>query len=510
MQDILPFVQVSLLGPSASFYSAITHPLGLKFLQASSSSIVFGTTSPALEPVFELRLVGSGEPLRRSRLVLSAPTLSAVADFHAAALRSEPKSRISGEDDPSDQTRIQDLDGNIMEVVYVNPPGYPSKYGGATVRRTQSTQEEASRILDWNFDVATAAPTVVGSAAGVPAPTAMSRRQAPGYDAEPRVLRRSVTDSTVVGSQTQTAKGMGAGAMFGTVLGAVAGAAVGGTLAYSLIQKGRGRASQQEYDIPCRYVEVERAVEKVHHPEDYAAVSKKYPPPSLMARYSQVGGQTARALEDAEDRASRYTTNSRARGRSEAGSTRRPLMIDEAEYRSSAGSKHTATPRLLPEANRRSNTPSKYDAPSPEQHRDGVRRSSPGSRYVTSKPPTEADYRSHAGSRYTAAALPRRATDDDYRSHRSSDAQTYVASRAPSKAGSRYAPSAIKAPSCVSARELPDVPQDKWDDDTASLAPEDSISNVGVREEPPPPPPPPPGKPRVYYFSTGPGVVLPR
>ncbi|RYO79720.1 hypothetical protein DL766_005812 [Monosporascus sp. MC13-8B] len=510
MQDILPFVQVSHLGPAASFYSAITHPLGLKFLQASSSSIVFGTTTPALEPVFEVRLVGSGEPLRRSRLVLSAPSLSAVADFHAAALRSEPKSRISGEGEPSDQTRIQDLDGNIMEVVYVNPPGYPSKYGGATVRRTQSTEEEASRILDWNFDVAMAAPTVVGSAAGVPAPTAVSRHQAPGYDVEPRVLRRSVTDSTVVGSQAQTSKGMSAGAMFGTVLGAVAGAAVGGSLAYSLIQKGRDRASQQEYDLPCRYVEVERAVEKVHHPEGYAAVSKKYPPPSLMARYSQVGGPTARALEDVDDRASRYTTSSRARGRSEAGSTRRPLMIDEAEYRSSAGSKHTATPRLLPEANRRSNAPSKYGAPSPEQHREGDHRSSADPRYVTSKPPTEADYRSRAGSRYTAAALPRRATDDNYRSHRSSDAQTYVASRAPSKAGSRYAPSAVKAPSCVSARELPEVPQDKWDDDTASLAPEDSISNVGVREEPPPPPPPPTGKPRMYYFSTGPGVVLPR
>ena len=98
MQDTVPFVEVTRLPPSASFYSAVCQPLGVRFVSASPSNIVFGSASGG--PVFEVRAAGTsnaagggGDQPRLSRIVLSAPTRSAVADFYAAALRAQPELR---------------------------------------------------------------------------------------------------------------------------------------------------------------------------------------------------------------------------------------------------------------------------------------------------------------------------------------------------------------------------------------------------------------------------------
>jgi hypothetical protein len=438
----LPYVEVSSLPPSASFYSAITHPLGLRYISASSGAIVYGGPSPTdsniTEPVFEVRSVGErAEPPKRARLVLSASSTSVVKDFRAAALRAAPDLLIGGAEDPShrhsdadptsgdSRVQIHDLDDNIMEVVYVPPADYPTNHSGSTVRRTQSTTDEVSRIMSWNFDVATSNPSksaAAGPAGG--ARTVVARR--PGSAAaegEPYVLRRSVTTSVVETSQPQrqssdgNSTGLSNTAIFGTVLGAVAaGAAIGGALTYMNMKGQRDRAPRQEFDAPAfqrratfpdphpdaqpRYVE--RTVEKVYYADQLPPVrDRHYPPPTYMAKYSQAGGRS-REVEELDDRSSRYTTRhsttGRSRTKSEAGSTRQPLMITDAEHRSHVGSAYTTTPKML---------------------MDSEHRSHAGSRHSSNLLP-EADHWSHASSKHT---VPRSIK------HHAPEVETYISSR---------------------------------------------------------------------------------
>ncbi|KAK7757563.1 hypothetical protein SLS62_000578 [Diatrype stigma] len=598
MQDTLPFVQVNRLPPSASFYSAVCQPLGLRFIQASPTNLVFG--DDPYSPVFEVRAANIGpSPHKRARIVFSAPSSDAVADFYAAALRAYPALQKGGHDtflhrqDPAlggggsisdsnvDRARIRDLDGNIMEVVYVNPPGYASNYGGQTVRRTQSTDQEASRILDWNFDVATSvvgsprsarAPSERGSpvATAVTSPPAYSRRQTAqepawyegggGGELSPRILRRSITTSTIEHASPQeqqkqqqtSASGMSTGAVVGSVLGAVAvGTAIGGALTYTLMRKGeRDRASpqrqsQQEYTLhpggpeqrQPRYVEVERT-EKIRYPEDNPpaymnqhhnnsnsqqaandanaaaeaaaaaaaarAAANKYPPsaaPSFMggggrSRYPPAAGggvPMTRALEDIiDDRTgrapSRFATNGgRTRGRSEVGSTRRPLMLDETEYRSAAGSK----------ANNNANNDN------------------------NPKLLTETEHRSNAGSRYSASVLPTRSRS---RARAATEAPTEVerervpvpvaASHAPppppSAAPSRFSAAPSRRMS-MSASEAPEsYARSRVSGVTTATRipgrPRRASAAQGTGPPPPPPPPPMPGShnnnnPETYMSS---------
>ncbi|KAI1262049.1 hypothetical protein F5Y18DRAFT_186254 [Xylariaceae sp. FL1019] len=526
MQE-LPFVEVRDLPPSASFYSAISQPLGLRFISADSSNIVFGDTSstPPI-PVFQVRVAASdvgAQPPKRTRLVLSAESPAVVSAFHAAARRAS--SDISARDNflriqdaagpagGESRARVTDLEGNTMEVVYVNPPGYPSRYEGSTVRRTQSTDKEVSRILDWNLDVATSV---------TPRPTtrsvAPSRRIIDGVEIPEegpfQYMRRTVTMSTIETPQSEpqsTSKGLSTGAMVGTVLGAVAaGAAVGAGITYALSRNDRKKAPRQEFDMPPmqrratypdpypnhhpRYVEVERTVEKIHFPDQYPPLSKKYPPPAYMTRYSQVGGPAAsRAPDDLNDERARshYTTGTRTRDRNE---TRRPLMITNAEHRSNVGSQYSETPRYIMEAepsiapSRHSNARSKV-----------LPEAADGRSRAPSKVYSQAPARSHASSRLSKH-------DDSGRSHvssrhsrvRDSDNDTYISARSEksastvrpvqSKAPTHYSSVTIKpegksrSPTYVSVRDaLPLSRAGDDSDDTGSVAPSDSISCIGSK-----------------------------
>ncbi|KAH8645626.1 hypothetical protein BX600DRAFT_161402 [Xylariales sp. PMI_506] len=406
---MLPYVEVSHLPSAASFYSAVTHPLGLRYIGASPASIVYGETSEtdptATHPVFELRNASDrAEQPQQSRLVLSAPSSSVVSDFYAAALRANPDLKeISGADNhflrhtdssPSgggeSRAKIEDLEGNIMEVVYIPPSDRSSRHGSVVSRRTHSTTEEVSRILDWNQDIAPShhPKSVISGAGG----GSLTRRPAPiAHDEPPPILRRAVTTTTIETSPTarENSSGLSAGAVVGTVLGAVAaGAALGGALTYMSMKNQREHAPRQEFDAPAfqrrstfpdpfpnhkpRYVEVERTVQKIHYPEEYPPVTKSrhYPPPSYVARYSQVGGPS-REVEELDDRSSRHSrrhsVSGRSRASSEASSTRRPMMIADAEYRSidersAAGSRYTTAPKMIMDSEQRSYASSRHSS----------------------------------------------------------------------------------------------------------------------------------------------------
>ncbi|KFA61331.1 hypothetical protein S40285_05875 [Stachybotrys chlorohalonatus IBT 40285] len=179
---VVPFIEVSHLAASSSFYSAVLQPLGLSYIDPSfvptavdhgphpypSSSVAYGYARTPSSPLLYLRQApGPQEPLRLSTLVLTAPSRAAVVGFHACALRANPPLQSNSQEGPwlgtdggVSRAVAHDIDGNKMEVVYPDPrsPHDAVQYTGSSVRTTQSTREEAGRILDWNFDVASARP----------------------------------------------------------------------------------------------------------------------------------------------------------------------------------------------------------------------------------------------------------------------------------------------------------------------------------------------------------------
>ncbi|KAI0597161.1 hypothetical protein F4775DRAFT_593683 [Biscogniauxia sp. FL1348] len=594
--QVLPFVQVRDLAPSASFYSAVTQPLGLRYLSASPTNIVFGyTSSGSPEPVFEVKK--SSGPPRPARLVLSAHTTSVVSAFHAAALRAHPDLKKILPSTPTGGdgcTEIPDFDGNVMEVVYVNPPDYPSDYAGSTVRRTQSTPQEVSRILDWNLDVATAAPSRAVTTARSAAPS--SRTVAVRGGEEPySQLKRSMTTSSVDSPSARererereaAARSSGGGGMtFGSVLaGVAAGALVGGALTYTVLRKDRDRAPQtQVYEAPAmprrstyhadpssRQIEVERAiVDKTQYPETTTSTSKKYPPSAYGARYAQAGLPKSKTLDDFDDRASRhYNGNgSRARTRSVSEATRRPLMIADVEHRSNAGgpttsssSRHAEAPipppapvppkseaastkllldasadarsqvsaassimpphlhKFYPEASYRAHknlTKQAIAASAMRKPREPVRAPSPPrapSVYAhevgtapADKDEYEYEYRSQAASATRRRGAPREPSRTRH-SYREPDAETYVSAAARSAAttvrdpakqsqsqskskrsgggGSRYSVATGTTTPRSEARPRRSSRSVVWDedDDRASVAPSDSISCIGDKQD---------------------------
>ncbi|AEO60182.1 hypothetical protein MYCTH_2309112 [Thermothelomyces thermophilus ATCC 42464] len=585
---MLPFLEVDHLPSSSSFYSAVIQPLGLRYHSTDDGhfpSITFGDSSRTT-PIFQIRQVVSSRdrPLRTSRIVLSAPSAAAADSCYEFALRANPDIRESHSRHPAENyvvrsgvsaqrrdtsgggTRvfITDFVGNLLEVVYQPPPEYCSHYAGSTARYTKSTSEGASRVLSWNYDVATS--SLLASAAALsPASSAsgrtLSRRSHARYpeddDDQPHPgIRRSVTTGSSVyepaTSARENSRGLSAGAVVGTLLGVAAGAALGGAFTYNMVKDDRARDSRQDYDMPPssrrytfperyegysdrkpRYVEVERAVDRVRYQGDYPTYPDyRPPPPEYIARYSQADAPRTTEVGDVYDddsrgrhRSSRSRTSS-ARPRSESASYRDPYYSEmDTEHRSYVSSRSSRHPPIV----QRSYT---YDTPDRESYVSArSRRSSSTVRAPPAEPydaPAHVSSHSRSGSRvttvtYKVSAAPRnRSREGSYVSAHhvplpDSRAPTYISardvplpdSRAPTYVSARHVPLPdSRAPTYVSARDVPlpasrpatyvsarHVPLPvsrvgKWetedDDDedigdTDSIAPSDSISCVGSR-----------------------------
>ena len=528
---MLPFIEVSHLPSSSSFYSAVLDPLGIHFLEADAKPgqlpyTVFGSAATRVA-VLELRQVttatADSRP-RRSHVVFSAPSATAVDDVRTSALRANPDSRVAitgsanrhlettssaGTDAGIDQVRatITDLDGNTMDVTYYPPPGYPSHYRGSTVRRTQSTNNEASRILDWNYDVASSSagssPSIYGGGSHAGNNLTLARRPRGSHfiDDEPvTVVRRSTTTTTTTrggvppssygqpAPDQPTSGGFSTSTVVGTLLGVAAGAAAGAALTLTAMRSDRGRAPYQEFDAPAfnrratfpepypdqkgRYVEVERTVEKIRYPEAYPVTVDHRGPPPYIARYRQAGASRSKEVDDIaleEDTRSRRSSRSRHtsnRTRSEVSGARKPLLLADVEHRSyTVSSRATKHPPIV----QRSYT---YDSPADA-----------GS-YVSA--------RSHRSSSTIRAPAPVTAAVSAHTSHTHTPSRPGVGSRVASAARvegsiSQRPRSLSRTTSYVSARQVP-LPLSgvgsshaDWDDDADSVAPSDSISCVGSR-----------------------------
>lgn len=527
---MLPFIEVSHLPSSSSFYSAITQPLGLRYISAGdspgSASLTYGF-APTSIPVFEIRQVApTSRPLKLSRVVLSASSPNVVGYFRAVVQRSKGQDgRAASFFDeqcclgyPSDKAVETDLDGNVMEVVYIPPPGYPEAYAGSTVRKTQSNQNEVSRILSWHYDVVVADPTT--SLAPLP-----PRRYADG-DTAP-VVRRSVTSTTTLvepldafsssslASPRQNANGsVSTSTVVGTLLGvAAAAAAVGAGAAYGMIKHDQPRGTEFEASLFQR---------RSTFPEPY---------PGEGSRYSRYGpGEKDFVYGPAEQRAptlvSRQSYNQAprfkqpsvapsARTRSEVPTGQSQLLLTDVEHRSQASSRHSAKTADLEDmvaADYRSHASTSRQTSA--SHGSGAI----GSKYAPSLARSHtfdvaadgigaASYvsaRSHKTASTVRPAAPlRQHTAPSVVSRPASRAlQSYVSAREPPEG-----PSASRMTSRISARDLNlraashaggtrvsarniALPRSgvgsshaAWEreDDLDSIAPSDSISNVGSR-----------------------------
>lgn len=503
---MLPYLEVGHLPSSSSFYSAVVQPLGLRYLSAEDGHfpcITFGDAR-ARRALFEIRQITAGRerPIVPSHITVSAPSAEAAEDSYTSAVRANPpEPRDSSRRRPSVswpapsstsatrtlggggrlRIRIVDFDGNTMDIVYRPPSDYPPSYGGSTVRRTQSTNKEASRILDWNYDVASSDLRSVistGSRSGTSSTRTASRRPYDGAaaDKEPyHTLRRSVTDNASLYDPTPSPRlnssgGMSATTIAGALLGA---AALGSALTYGIVKSDRSHAPRQEFDSPpsfsrrstfpdpypdqrkgSRYVEVERAVEKVRYPDsEYSTIAPgRRSPPEYVAHYSRG------SRDDAEPRGRRAESQSRSsssRRRSEAASYRQPLLLHDApEHRSQAsgGSRHQHPPIV-----KRSYT---YELPAESWAGSSVRSQST----ARPAPSPQVVSRSRSGSRMTTATI--------------KVAGGGGGPRGLSRANTSY----------VSARDI-GLPvsgvgssQAGWEsDDAGSVVPSDSISNIGSR-----------------------------
>ncbi|KAK7745967.1 hypothetical protein SLS53_002687 [Cytospora paraplurivora] len=557
---MLPFFEVSHLPSSTSFYSAASQPLGLRYISAANSggsqSITYGlATSPSV-PVFELRQVRPtvGRPLKLSRIVFSAPSPEAVRDFQALARKVREEDRKSaqfGDQRPSryapetekpllgvaagrartghdseklpDKARETDIDGNIMEVAYVPPSEYGERYGGSTIRKTQSTQGQVSRILNWNYDVASSESSL-----------ASPRR--PGRfsdDEQASAPRRSVThtSSTMYEPAGLNSSGLlGPGAL-GTLIGVAAGAAIGAGLTYGVMKGGPQEAEVPTYHRTTttttlpephqegrgRRSEHDRPAKELQYRDDYTIVADRRPPPTILTRYTHAPAPLGRGREvdDAHDGRSRHPSRSKpaalpsTRARSEASTSRKPLLLAEVEHRSYVTPKHSdledvSQDQRGPVVSRQSSR-SKRSVMEPQS----IRRSKTyhvgagGDRYIparsygttsTSRGPPPADNQAELVSRPApkptsrgpAATLP----DKPRRSNSYASAREVPLTRTASYRSSRDVPppASRTGMSYVPARHVPQssgglgahhTPQ--WEDDVDSIAPSDSISCVGAR-----------------------------
>ncbi|ROW00135.1 hypothetical protein VSDG_03428 [Cytospora chrysosperma] len=401
---MLPFLEVSHIPYSSSFYSAATQPLGLRFISAGissgSPSITYGFVASPPVPVFELRQVKAtaDRPLKLSRIVFSTACPEAVRDFQALVRRvkeedrksarlgdqasfrhsAEPEDTYAGKERTSidsgklpDKARETDIDGNIMEVAYVPPEEYPENYGGSTVRKTQSTHSEVSRILNWNYNVASSEPALTVSLAPL-APASPSlvspRRPSRLNDEQAAAPRRGAThaSSTTLYEPADPAMRLTSSGLLGTstigaLMGVAAGAAIGAGITYGVmktgtqdydgttIQRGTAYAEPPHYDSRGRYSEYERPVKEPQYREEYTSVADRRPPPTILTRYTHAVAAPGRSRENFDDGyegRSRHSSRPKASGtsnmraRSETPTSRKPLLLADTEHRSYVTPKH--------------------------------------------------------------------------------------------------------------------------------------------------------------------------
>ncbi|KAF0639498.1 hypothetical protein FPSE5266_07638 [Fusarium pseudograminearum] len=332
----VPFVEVSHLASSSSFYSATLQILGLRYLNESrdpSSSIgtvTYGLTAGVTktggkhrqaltdgrgeeikgpQPVLQIREVSRPfDPVRISTVVIAVPAPGQIVDFYEAALTANPWLAVQADSDPTysgsprlgidggeppRRATVRDLDGNTIQVVY-RQPTCPRDYYG--------------RVIEWTYDGASHSTykTTIHTTRKIHTrnrslsqPQLQPVASAPAEMAQRAAAHPEKEDEPVSVSPRQSSNNNGLSTT--TVVGAILGvAAAGAALTYGFAShaaKERERKPRQEYEgqapqLPRRSTFPEKAppVHKLHQEErrtvygDYPPNASQYPPKALPYR----------------------------------------------------------------------------------------------------------------------------------------------------------------------------------------------------------------------------------
>ncbi|QPG93854.1 hypothetical protein C2857_003153 [Epichloe festucae Fl1] len=230
----LPFFEVSHLPSSSSFFASVLQPLGLLYIESkksteSSPSIIFGASQI---PVLEVRQVDAAKR-RRSRMLLSAPSKSAVTKFLAQGIRAYPHSiqsrqKMGDSDCQIDRIRasLLDMDGNRIDAVYHDLGNFPEVPHELAAGSCRPANYQSGHVIDWdvsnwNHEFASSSTS---SLEGLPAKPSNIHLCPPMRD-----------DRGTLGTAT-----------ISTVIGTLFGLAAGAAIAYTTISK---REDQRPY---CR------------------------------------------------------------------------------------------------------------------------------------------------------------------------------------------------------------------------------------------------------------------
>jgi hypothetical protein len=456
----VPVIVVSHLPSAASFYAAITQPLGLRYLSASPDALHFGAVldaGPACVFTLQQAVGAAAPPLCHITLLAQSP--AAITSFYKKSLLANNAQTHHSftESEAEIVARTRDLDGNMVDAVY------SSRRRPAI--ETASTTREARRVLDWQHEVArsVAASEHSPSRSTASSSTATYREPRAGpatygradsfppisHESKPLrlVKRETVTREHYRRPDDDHGGGGGGGfsgmKLVGTLLGAAAGAAV----AYAMVQS----------ESPRRYAPPPRRASYAGEHSTYSPVIERIPArsyvsrdadrPQYVAQYTVAAPSQARRIEERSHVSQRT-------GRSEKHSTRE-------RSRSEVGPRYERPLTILPGPTSRS--PQSHVSPrSHTSHRsDEMRNSYHGSRK---------DSESYVSARSQA-------------SKRTGDVK-YVASAAPSRSSTttvRVVPQDDRR-SILSARNIP-LPMSRVGGYAASVAPSDSVSSVGTKRE---------------------------
>ncbi|KAI5466527.1 hypothetical protein BGZ63DRAFT_421007 [Mariannaea sp. PMI_226] len=331
----LPYLEVSHLASSTSFYSSILQPLGLCYLgtdrdhSSSVGTVTYGFPAHGrveASPILQIREASQPfEPPKSSFIVFAASSPPAVGDFHDCALAANPWLRVPPDDgfvaaDPRlrlgveggptpGRATVRDLDSNTIQVVAAPP----------------NAQKDVGQVLNWNFDINSRSkhvitrsqshplPSPTSSSAsshahsqiafhsqprsqasnrsahpgfGSTAPLAMPQRAPSQFAEEPEPF----SEPSVSPRQSSSNNGLSTTTVVGALLGVAAGAAAGAALTYTFANNERDRRPRHEVDppsLPRRSTFPQKAPSSHHQKprhEDHGPVYTGYPPKALPYR----------------------------------------------------------------------------------------------------------------------------------------------------------------------------------------------------------------------------------
>ncbi len=506
----IPVVEVSHLPGAASFYAAVSQPLGIHFLpHTAGSSLNFGLPASPTSPCEVLFTLCESKNPQRSLLKIRASSQAAVNEFHWRALQANshevPSNYLLKHTTEDSLAQITDLDGNMLEARF-------NRRNSAPLLSNASTAKEARRVLEWRRDVALS----LSDGASMTSSSSHVRKSSPQIlsssprdkdrDPEPRLQRRETIATSHYHPREQQSEasnsllsGMSNQALIGTLLGAAAGAAV----AYAMVKSEEPKPSEPARPNLVSYhtspppvsptvQEVERTIEAASTVSLSKAGSqaKKTEEPRNVVKYSIINGKSGLTEIDEEKSISHRTRQPEPSQVKESEGKRRGSEISKSSRHASKSSKHkeqhVETSSVAGGSGTGHSETSDREGHGKSKSKRGDKSEAKShSSYATAQTEVKS-HRSHASARSEASTVKPK------EKARSKVTTTLTVSN--KEAVDRASQKASQRDSVIMARDIP-LPESTYTVISArhyplpesitavSVAPSDSISSVGMKRE---------------------------